>query len=74
MQTETIDLNDAEAHFKDIVQRVISGIHVVLSEDQKPVVHLLPVGGRVPGLHSGAIWTSGDFDAPLSDEFWSEDK
>jgi len=74
MQTETIDLNEAQAHFKELVHRVISGIHVVLSEDQKPVAHILPVGGRVPGLHAGAILTRDDFDAPLSDEFWAEGK
>jgi hypothetical protein len=26
---------------------------------------------RKAGLHTGAIWTSGDFDEPLSDEFWT---
>ena len=72
MQTETVELSEAAAHFKELVQRVVSGLHVVLSEDQKPIAHLLPMGGRVPGLHSGAIWTSEDFDSPLTDEFWSE--
>jgi len=74
MQTETIDLNEAQTHFRELVRRVVSGLHVVLSEDKKPVAHILPVGGRVAGLHSGAIWTSDDFDAPLADEFWSEGK
>jgi len=72
MQTETVELSEAAAHFKELVQRVVSGLHVVLSQNQKPVAHLLPVGGRVAGLHAGAIWASDDFDAPLSDEFWSE--
>lgn len=74
METETVDLNEAQAHFKELVQRVASGLHVVLSEDQKPIAHILPASGRVPGLHSGSIWASDDFDAPLSDEFWSEAK
>jgi len=74
MQTETVDLNQAQAHFKEIVDRVVSGVHVVLSVDQKPVVHLFPAGGRVPGLHPGAIQTGDDFDAPLPDEFWSGEK
>ncbi len=74
MQKETVDLNEAEAHFKELVERVASGLHVVLSKDQKPIAHLLPAGRRVPGLHSGAIQTSDDFDAPLPDEFWSETK
>lgn len=74
MRTETIELSEAAAHFNDLVQRVVSGLHVVLSEDQKPVAHLLPMGGRVAGLHTGAISTSDDFDAPLPEEFWSEEQ
>ena len=74
MQTETIDMNDAQAHFKELVHRVVSGLHVILSENQKPVAHILPAGGRVAGLHAGAFWTSKDFDAPLPDDFWSETK
>lgn len=74
MQTETIDMNEAQAHFKSLVHRVVSGIHVILSENRRPVAHILPIGGRVAGLHVGAIWTSDDFDAPLPDAFWSEDK
>ena len=35
---------------------------------------LVPVSSstssRLPNLHSGAIWTSDDFDQPLPDEFW----
>ena len=65
MQTETIDVNEAQTHFKDLLRRVAAGVHVVLSENQKPVAHLLPAGVRIPGLHAGAIQTSDDFDAPL---------
>ena len=74
MQTETVDLNEAQAHFKELMHRVVAGLHVVLSENEKPIAHIVPAGGRVPGLHSGAIWTSDDFDAPLPDEFWVEGK
>lgn len=70
MQTETVDLDEAQAHFKEIVARVVSGIHVVLSVDQRPIVHLFPAGERIAGLHPGAMQTSDDFDAPLPDEFW----
>lgn len=74
MQTETIDLNDAQAHFKEVMRRVVSGLHVILSENQKPVAHLTPVGTRVAGLHIGAIAASDDFDDALPDDFWSESK
>ena len=74
MQTETIEMSEAQAHFKELVHRVVSGVHIILSEGQKPVAHILPVGGRVAGLHSGAVWTSEDFDLPLPEEFWADGK
>ena len=74
MQTETIDVEEAEAHFKDLLHRVVAGVHVVLCENQKTIAHLVPAGGRVPGLHAGAIFTSEDFDAPLPESFWNDSK
>ena len=74
MQTQTIELTDAQAHFKELIDRVNSGVHIILSDNEKPVAQLLPVSGRVAGLHAGRIQTSDDFDAPLSDALWSEGK
>jgi antitoxin (DNA-binding transcriptional repressor) of toxin-antitoxin stability system len=73
MQTETIEINDAQAQFKQLVHRVVSGMHVVISEGQKPIAHILPIGARVAGLHSGSIWTSDDFDSELSESFWTDE-
>ena len=28
---------------------------------------------RVPGLHQGEIWMSGDFNDPLPEEFWLDE-
>ncbi len=72
MQTETIDIEEAEAHFKDLLHRVGSGVHVVLCKNQKTVAYLVPASERVPGLHAGAIWSSEDFDAPLPELFWTD--
>ena len=58
MQTETIDVNEAQAQFKDIVHRVVAGVHVILSDNKKPIAHLLRAGDRIAGLHCGAIETS----------------
>ena len=74
MQTETIDVGEAQSQLKDLVHRVVTGVHVILSENKKPVAHLLPVGVRVAGLHAGAMSTNDDFDAPLPDGFWTEGK
>jgi len=67
-------VSDAQAQFKDIVHRVVGGVHVILSENRIPVAHLLPVGVRMAGLHAGAISTSDDFDAPMPDDFWTQGK
>lgn len=72
MQSETIDVDKAQRNFKELLRRVAAGLHVVLSENDKPVAHLLPAGGRVPGLHAGAIRTTDDFDRELPDTFWTE--
>lgn len=62
MQTETIDVAEAQAHLKELVHRVREGLQVILSENEKPVARILPVSPRVAGLDPGSIWTSDDFD------------
>lgn len=74
MKPKAVDINDAQTCLKDLVNQVAAGAHVVLCEDDKPVARLLPVEQRVAGLHPHAIWTSKDFDVPLTDEFWAEGK
>jgi antitoxin (DNA-binding transcriptional repressor) of toxin-antitoxin stability system len=49
------------------LKAIKTGSQIILSDNEKPVARLIPVGGRVPGLHSGSIWTSNDFDEPLSE-------
>lgn len=70
MQTETMDIMDAEAHFKDVLHRVVGGVHVVLCDNLKDVAHLVPAGQRMPGLHAGDIACGDDFDKALPDSFW----
>ena len=74
MKPQAVDINDARTCLKDLVNQVAAGAHVVLCENAKPVARLLPVEQRVAGLHPDAIWTSEDFDVPLTDEFWAEEK
>ena len=69
--TQMVDIAEAQTKLKDLVRQFVSGAHVVLSENEKPVVQIVPVSARVAGLHAGAISTSEDFDTPLPDEFWS---
>ncbi|HPD15680.1 MAG TPA: type II toxin-antitoxin system prevent-host-death family antitoxin [Planctomycetota bacterium] len=46
MKTETVDLNDAQAHLKELVHRAVAGVHVVLSENDKPVAQIVPLKRR----------------------------
>jgi prevent-host-death family protein len=70
MQSETVDIAEAQAHLKDLVHRVSGGIEVILSENEKPVARILPVRKRIAGLDAGSTRTSDDFDAELPDAFW----
>ncbi len=71
MSTQTIDVNKAPTDLKGLLSIVAEGTEVVLTEGDTPVARLVPIGKRVAGLHSGAIWTSEDFDEPLPEEFWT---
>jgi prevent-host-death family protein len=74
METETVDIRDAQVRLRELLDRVNAGVQIILSENEKPIARLLPVSGRIPGLHAGSIWTSKDFDQPLPDGFWTEGK
>jgi prevent-host-death family protein len=74
METETVDVREAQTKLREILDRVNAGVQIILSENEKPIARILPVSERIAGLHVGAIWTSNDFDEPLPDEFWTEGK
>lgn len=71
MPTRTIDVRKRLPQLKGLLSLVVNGTEVVLTEGDTPIARLVPVGKRVGGLHAGSIWTSEDFDDPLSDEFWT---
>jgi len=71
MQTETVDVGEAQTHLREILNRVSAGVQIILSENDKPVARLLPVSQRVAGLHAGSIQAGKDFDEPLPDGFWA---
>jgi prevent-host-death family protein len=74
MQVETVDVAEAQANLKGVLDKVTAGVQVILSENEKPVARLIPISQRIAGLHAGSIWTSPDFDEPLPDEFWAGGK
>lgn len=72
--TTTIDVATAKTPLSELVNLVLNGAEVILSNGEKPLVRLVPVAPvadkRMAGLHLGAIITTDDFDDPLPDEFW----
>lgn len=70
MSVKQIDIQEVQTRWQELLAQVISGIELILTDETGPVARLVPVSSRVAGLHSGAIWTSQDFDEPLGDEFW----
>ncbi len=75
MATKSIDIATTEASLSDLVLLVNSGVEVVFTRDSQPMARLVSAEAhraeRVPGLHSGAIHLSPDFDDALSDMFWA---
>ncbi|WP_119065428.1 type II toxin-antitoxin system Phd/YefM family antitoxin [Aggregatilinea lenta] len=71
MGAKSIEVQEAEANLKELLDLVREGTEIVLMDGDKPLARLAPasVGKRIPGLHPGG-WISEDFDAPLPDEFW----
>lgn len=70
MSIQTIDVKKAPTDLKGLLSIVAEGTEVVLTEGDTPIARLVPIGKRLAGLHSGAIWTSEDFDEPLPEDFW----
>lgn len=73
MLTKQIDVREAQARLQELLSQIASGVEWILVDGTIPVARLVPISGRVPGLHPGAISTSPDFDEPLRDEFWTGD-
>ena len=75
MQTKTVDIHEAETHLAALLALVAAGMEIILTEGSTPLARIVPMAEattpRVAGLHPGAIWTSEDFDEPLSEDFWT---
>jgi antitoxin (DNA-binding transcriptional repressor) of toxin-antitoxin stability system len=73
---KTIDVRATQANLQELLSLVREGTEIVLTEGTTPLARLVPIvmpsARRVAGLHSGAIWTSEDFDEPLPEDFWTE--
>jgi antitoxin (DNA-binding transcriptional repressor) of toxin-antitoxin stability system len=74
MNTKTMNVDEAEAHFTELLSMVKEGTEIILIEDDRPLARLTPISTkksrRIPGLHPGSVIMSEDFDEPLGDDFW----
>lgn len=73
MPITTVDVQELSTRFAELFSLAATGSEVFITENQVPVVRLVPLTpgqARIPGLHAGTSSTSNDFDAPLPDDFW----
>jgi len=70
----TIAIQDAQIQLADIIHRLMPGEEVVITENDRPVARIVPVGEganaapRQPGTLRGTVlYMAPDFDAPLDD-------
>ena len=66
-----VELTEADTSLAELVQKLGSGIEILITRDGRPVARLVPAGeaepDRVPGTARGLFTVPGDFDAPLED-------
>ncbi len=74
MPTQTINLDKVDQQLAELLAIVEHGSEIVIAQNGKPLARLASVAPpkkkRVAGLNRGTIWTSEDFDEPLTEEFW----
>ena len=70
---------EAQGKLAQLLEMAQSGHEVIIEHPQKGKARLVPLPKaqtrpRVLGLHEGQGWMSDDFDAPLPDSFWLDEK
>ena len=76
----TISIDEAQGKLSHLIEMARSGHEVIIEDPLNGKAKLVPVSNpatnkeRVFGLHEGEIWMSDDFNAPLPDAFWLNDK
>jgi len=63
--TRQYTVAEAKAHLSDLVRKALLGEEVVIAEDNKPLVRLVPLASgrpRTPGSAKGQVTMAPDFD------------
>jgi prevent-host-death family protein len=69
----TISVEEAQAKLKELIESLVPGEEVIITENQQPVAKLVATPGpqrktRQPGTLRGTVLSmAADFDAPLED-------
>lgn len=68
----TIELKQAKNQLNELLESVLKGEEIIITENKEPVIKLSPLKlakklPRQPGSAAGKVWIADDFDAPLTD-------
>jgi prevent-host-death family protein len=76
MSSKTVNIHEAKTHLSELLALAMQGEEIIIAKANRPLVRLTPLEPpkkvRKAGLHEGTYWTSGDFDEPLSEDFFSD--
>lgn len=79
MTIKTIDLEQTDADLDSVLALLDSDVEVILTRGDQLLARVITATGtvgdapRVANLGAGTVWMSEDFDAPLSDDFWTSE-
>jgi prevent-host-death family protein len=66
-----VNVHEAKTHLSKLLERVRMGEKIIIAKAGKPVAVLSPIGEieqeRIPGIDTGKVVISADFDAPLEE-------
>jgi antitoxin (DNA-binding transcriptional repressor) of toxin-antitoxin stability system len=76
----TLSIAEAQARLSQLLDLARAGHEVIIEDEHNGKARLVPIptpaqsGPRRFNLHPGEVWMSDDFNAPLPDSFWLNDK
>jgi hypothetical protein len=77
MTIKTIDLEQTDTDLDSVLALLDSDVEVILTRGDQLLARVTTAIGsvgtspHVANLGAGTVWMSEDFDAPLSDDFWT---
>ncbi|HVC36002.1 MAG TPA: type II toxin-antitoxin system Phd/YefM family antitoxin [Candidatus Dormibacteraeota bacterium] len=72
--TDLVNVHDLKTNYSKYLERVADGQEILLGKHGKVVAKIIPIAKaqepRIPGALKGKVWTSDDFDNPMTN-LWS---